>query len=303
MIYLILLVVAPVIGCKASAQTEKNSTVSKAAQDDQAAGFVEIGKFDDLSILECSGIAPSLNFEQHYWVHNDSGDEPLAFLIHASGKIKQKFQLDGVINKDFEDCATFQFNGESYLAIGDIGNNRRNRTELSIYLFKEPAELSNDAAPKLTPVATIRFKYEDGVNRDAESLAYFPVTQQFVLASKLSARDLLKSDQAELFTIDFNMNKGRQRQLAKRVGTLPGGMNTAMDISGDGRFLVVRNYIHGYLFELKDSKLDLNEESAKSVTLPMQQQGEAICFSKDGKRMIVTSEGKHQKIFSLERPH
>ena len=45
----------------------------------------------------------------------------------------------------------------------------------------------------------------------------------------------------------------------------------------------------------------INETNPQAVVLPLQRQGEAICFTPDSQAMIVTSEFTSQPIWKIKR--
>jgi len=107
--------------------------------------------------------------------HNDSGDSSMIYLLSLKGKIRNKVQLTGVKNVDFEDI-TSDGNGNLYL--GDIGNNSNLRRDLVIYKIPT-AKLST--VKTVTP-SKIQFTYpeqkafppaKNQLYYDAECLAYY----------------------------------------------------------------------------------------------------------------------------------
>lgn len=98
---------------------------------------------------ECSGIAklPS----GHYAMVNDSGNEPEVFITDSTGTLITSIFLDSVCNVDWEEL---EYN-EGHLYIGDFGNNKNKRTDLTIlkYAVSDKDELSN--------LELIKFKYAE----------------------------------------------------------------------------------------------------------------------------------------------
>jgi hypothetical protein len=83
---------------------------------------------------------------------------------------------------------------------------------------------------------------------------------------------------------------------------------TALDLSADGRMMVVLTYKHAYLFI---RPADLSWPSALKqppalLRLPLPEdhpdlrQREAICFAINDMSILVTSEGRHPGIYALE---
>lgn len=98
---------------------------------------------------ECSGIAklPSGN----YAMVNDSGNEPEVFITDSTGTLITSIFLDDVCNIDWEEVEY----SDGHLYIGDFGNNRNNRTDLTIlkYDISDKDELSN--------LELIKFRYAE----------------------------------------------------------------------------------------------------------------------------------------------
>ena len=90
--------------------------------------------------------------------------------------------------------------------------------------------------------------------------------------------------------------------VAKRIGDFPVRNVTGMAFSPDGKFLVVRTYLNAHLYQRSGKKSwreTLVTEKPIPVPLPLQRQGEAICFTADSNALIVTSELKRQPIWRI----
>ena len=79
-----------------------------------------------------------------------------------------------------------------------------------------------------------------------------------------------------------------------------------MAISPNGKRLAIRNYLTSHIFErvAVDGKLQTWESvfrNSKPITVPMplQVQGEAICFTSDNEHVILTSETARQSIWKV----
>lgn len=66
------------------------------------------------------------------WWHNDSGGEPRLFATNSDGIIVDSIELKGIQNRDWEDI-TVDDAGNLY--IGDFGNNRNQRQDLTIFIL------------------------------------------------------------------------------------------------------------------------------------------------------------------------
>lgn len=107
--------------------------------------------------------------------HNDSGDEACLYLIGTDGILREKVALPGIKNVDFEDIAT---DGQSFVYLGDFGNNANNRKDLVIYKIRKDELIAGQVTS--VPEA-IRFSYaeqeafppsKNQLHFDAEAMVY-----------------------------------------------------------------------------------------------------------------------------------
>lgn len=233
-------------------------------------------------------------------MHNDSGDSPSVYLLDDKGNLRCQFDVDGVRHIDFEDMATFSAKSKSYLLIADVGDNLRRRKELALHVLPEPTRLPQKKTGLLKPVTTITFQYEDKKKRDCEAVAVLGDT--ILVCSKLRGTEMFSNKSAELFAIEYDLQAAMQTRVAKKVCDVAGGMVTAMDVSPDQKYVVLRNYLYADMYDVRsnDLKGTFRPASRKKINLPVQQQGEAICFTADSHLILVTSEGKNQDIWSVQ---
>ncbi|MBI5864233.1 MAG: hypothetical protein HZB38_06975, partial [Planctomycetes bacterium] len=78
---------------------------------------------------------------------------------------------------------------------------------------------------------------------------------------------------------------------------------TAADFSPDGRELIVRSYTCGWLFSrtARESTPKLPASSPQRIVLAAEPQGEAVCFSADGRCLLTISEGSPTQLFECRR--
>ena len=130
-------------------------------------------------LAEISGMAFSKRSPGTLWMINDSGNEALLFALDTSGNTLAQWQV-GAPNRDWEDLASVEFNGDAYLLIADIGDNLAIKKQHSIFVIREP-EMGDDPNTVLKPIEHIRFSYSDG-SHNAESIA--TDGQQIYIATK-----------------------------------------------------------------------------------------------------------------------
>ncbi len=90
------------------------------------------------TLKEISGLAP-LN-DSTLIAINDSGNQAVVYLINTKGELIKTIIITDAKNIDWETLAQ----GSEYLFIGDVGNNRNQRTNLTIYKVKIDRLIKND---------------------------------------------------------------------------------------------------------------------------------------------------------------
>ncbi|QDE32692.1 hypothetical protein [Shewanella polaris] len=287
-------------------------------------GMTQAGSITAPSIDEASGLAVSRINDQILWLHNDSGDTARIFAIDTQGNQLAIVNITGVKNNDWEDIASFVYQGESYLLIADVGDNQAKRSKYQLHLIKEP-DLSQLNGPKILSVKpswSMTFTYPDGAH-DCESVAVDLAKQKILLLTK---RDKLPI----LFELPLMAPSGQNasnnssvemvNKQAKRVGEIAplptamldyasiytwigfAGKPTAMDISADGLSAVVLTYTHAFYFTQPQPSdwLSLFATQPQQIMLPSIKQAEAVGFSQDGHSIYITSERLPAPLYKMD---
>lgn len=256
---------------------------------------------------ETSGIAFSRRSPDILWVHDDSGGQPILYAMTPDGKDAGAIRLRGVKNDDWEDVTAFEQDGKAWLLVADTGDNSGRRPQVILHLVEEPArdQLSAGKAVTVAPKWSMRLTYEDGP-RDCESVAVDVAGRAIYLLSK-------RDDTPQLYRVNLPTGQpGNAVVVARKVGLVPhipepsvaetlvrGRLGkrrsevTAMDFSSDGTLAAVLTYGAGLLFERKNGEPWAEALAREPVHLPISGllQGEAICFTPDGKSIYIASEG------------
>ena len=128
-------------GCSAVSSSDIKNTNESGKEKSVAYQKPQIvGEIKSNEITESSGIAASRCNKDVLWTHNDSGDDAFIFALNIKGEKLGTWKVLGAKNKDWEDIAEFQDKqtGKCFLFIGDIGNNERLKSEMTIYRVAEP---------------------------------------------------------------------------------------------------------------------------------------------------------------------
>jgi len=137
-------------------------------------GLTRLGTIQSAGITEASGMAFSGRQSNLLWLINDSGNDAILFAVTTRGNAVASYEI-AADNRDWEDLAQFNLNGESYLLIADIGDNLVNQSSYRLHLLPEPIpDTRNNAVtePALQPLLSFDLMYEDGShNAEAATVA------------------------------------------------------------------------------------------------------------------------------------
>lgn len=263
----------------------------------QVPGFVQTGVIHDPQLTELSGLAVSRSRPGVYWGHNDSGNTPTLFALGAQGKLIQSVTVMGVQNHDWEDIASFRdAQGRSWLVISDTGDNFSVRDHVAVIFIAEPEA----GQAEVTPARVIDFTWDSGP-MDCESLAVDLPGQQLLFAQK-------KAQGAGLYALPMNAVSGA---VAHRIADLPTlwpdrlplvdlysvrlyrGVVTGMDLSPDGRRLVMLTLRHLFEFERKpgQSWTEVLQHPRAHQRLPLLPILESVALDPDARSVLIGNEG------------
>lgn len=159
---------------------------TRAPADDKWSGPDVAGRIEDPGLDESSGLVASRRDANLLWSHNDSGGEPVLFALSTTGAPRGRVRVAGVANLDWEDIAAFEWNGQPWLLIADVGDNAGRRTDCMLHIIAEPdpADLSPDRELTVAVAWSLPVRYADGIARDCESVAVDAAEGMVYLLSK-----------------------------------------------------------------------------------------------------------------------
>ena len=202
--------------------------------------------------------------------------------------------------------------------IGEIGDNSAKRAAVVLYFVREPKD--RPAAGAALPAdGRFVFRYEDGP-RDAEALAVDVEGDEILILSKrnkppvlyrLPLRATLKAALAPQDTAGVARRVGAvasipqpsslELRLFPRFGRYR-SQPTAMDLSPDGRVMLVLTYGEGWLFERMDGEdwLAALSRAPRPLYMPYLSQPEAATFTADDS-IYVSSEKEDAPLLRFDR--
>jgi len=245
-------------------------------------------------ISESSGIAASRLRDGVFWTHNDSDDAARLYALDREGRDLGTFDVTGARARDWEDIASFTRNGRSWLLIGDVGNNNRDQKSAVLYLVPEPEVAPDRPSGRTEPAVAIRFAYPDGP-QDCEAIAVDPAAGKIYLAAK-ALLPLCK-----VYDLDLPESPPDAILTARHVATVTVSLATGMDISPDGRRMVICNYFEAAecIRHAAESWADALNRLPRRLALPNRRQGEAICYGPDGRSLYLTSERRPTPLLEV----
>jgi hypothetical protein len=267
------------------------------------------GQLENSKIREASGLARSLRQANLLWIINDHGAGEIVHAIDHKGSRIGEFELKKSKNKDWEDLASFEVDGKSYLMVAEIGDNDAKRKKRKLYFVEEP-EPEKKAKAKLA--WEVSFKYPDGP-RDAESAA-IDIENQRVLV--LSKRDLppqlyaipIRTEADDVVTAEklgaiTSLHKPTRQELEYAPKTKDWYWRpVGMDISKDNLAAVILTYRTVYYFERDHEQSWVEALNAEPIRISLGnfKNAEAIAFGDDGRTIFVTGENKHSRLLRID---
>jgi hypothetical protein len=243
-----------------------------------------LAELTDKNLEEISGIAMSVANPGHFWVHNDSGNPAVVYLIDENLKIRLTCRLEGVKNRDWEDIAVGPGPDpdKRYVYVGDIGDNNAKHREKMIYRFAEPALAgSNVSEIVISSFDTIVFRLEDG-SKDTETLMIHPQTQNIYVVSK-------REEPVHVYELKYPF--ADDTLTALKVASLPLTQIVGGDISHDGQEVLMKNYNDIYYWNLKGKSFSEGLTMDPGILEYTEEpQGEAIAFNLDSSGFYTLSE-------------
>ena len=284
--------------------------VSLGAADASYMGPLAAGTLQAPPRQESSGLAPSRHSPEILWTHDDSGGAPVLYAVDTNGRNRGSLRVTGVKNDDWEDLASFQRDGKSWLLIADTGDNDARRETIRLHVVEEPAPSRLNPANdiEVTPAYSLRIRYEDGP-RDCEAVAVDAIEGAVYLLSK-------RDSPARLYRVPFGASR-EKHVIAKFLGPVPelagsspidslfkhvagkrAAWPTGFAITSDGRTAVVLTYAGPVIFARtgKESWPEAFKREPTRLLFHGLPQAEGICFSSDGRSIYVVSESTQAMV-------
>lgn len=269
---------------------------SIASAQELAPGQELVGKLPAGPATENSGIVASLNHDNLFWMHNDSGDEPRIYPVRrdATGHQSERYPdtpgvlIGGAINCDWEDIAVM---ADGTLVVADVGDNRNDRRDQCLYLVPEP---SPDAG-RTAFIKKVFIRYPDRTSTPASPDDFnYDCEAVFSLGKRLYLLTKHRSDTSTKVYRLSDFTEGVTHDLELLGCFELSGQAVGADASPDGTKVVVTTYDTLWLFDVEDPDDPLLKPIAR---LPFKGDNvEAVCF--DGPERVLFADEATASLYS-----
>lgn len=239
---------------------------------------------------EASGIVSGRKNPGMVYIHEDSGNRPVVFVYDTLGHFRGEIIFVGTQNRDWEDIAIGPgpVDGESYIYVGDMGDNSSKRGKLQIHRIQEPDLSAHDPETtfsleiKNEDIFTIAYQYPDGA-RDAETLMIDPKTRDIIIVTKREVR-------VHVYKLPYPQSN-EDVILAIFKGNLPLRTIVGGDISPNGKEVLLKDYGAIYHWVVQEDIIGtLFHQIPKRVAYVPEVQGEAVGWTWNGNGYFTTTE-------------
>jgi hypothetical protein len=236
-------------------------------------------------IPEASGIAASRRTPGVLWTLDDSG-EPVVFAIDAQGARKGEVRVAGAMLRDWEAIAVGACpRGGSCLYVGDIGDNKEDRSQITVYRVPEPRPDDERTATAEAFSGTFPDEPHD--------------TEAMFVTADAGIYVITKDKPAAVFRFPEDARPGVAVKL-QQVGFIPTESVTDAGTSPDGRFVAVRTKEEVLFFRTQELTTGGVDHSTPIRVVTMgEPQGEGVAIGDGGTVYLVGEGGKGKQPGTL----
>lgn len=222
-------------------------------------------------------------------LHNDSGGQPALYEVTTSnGRIVRTIRLTDAVNTDWEELAE----DSTHVYVGDFGNNRGTRDNLTIYkLRKDTLAISDQVTPEV-----ISFHYPEQTSFVGSSKHNFDCEAMIAYGDSLY---LFTKNRGDLHTDVYRLPKTPGNYAAQHMGRHhTRGLVTAADLlPGETNTLALLGYVitgkqyKAFLWIFDGfTGTDFFGGEGKRIALAPDLQAESVLFTSDSTLLITNEE-------------
>lgn len=209
-----------------------------------------------------------------YWTADNSGDEGRAYALTPAGKVEGTFRF----RVEPTDVEAVALQGER-LYIGDIGDQDRERREVTVFYFDGPRPNGSTVTYK-----SWDFRYDRG-KHDAETLLVSATGQLFVVSKAAEGAVYAAPKTPKTIGTNTLTEVGKAPAMVTDGVFLPGDTQIALLTSTEVQVIDATTYA-----------------KVASSPVPDPEQAASLTLSLDGTSLLVGSEGKNAKVYEMAIP-
>ena len=249
-----------------------------------SASPIVVSHIGDERIKESSGLAYSVKHPDLAYTMNDSGNRPMVYAIQVStGNVVGQTDLASL---DLEDTESIAVDRQGRLWLGDLGDNDRDRDDVSIVSFEEPGP--GNAAPR--SLQRYPVKYSTGPS-NVEAMMVYPKSGQIFLISKKNE----DGGSPNLFVLPQALKPGQSNVATSLNRPMPGGVADAT-FAPDGRYALLKTATGVVAYDIK------TWQPIDSFATPGLDKGESLTLEPGGRSILLGSEGDDSPIVRVTLP-
>ena len=241
----------------------------------------------DARLTESSALAVSPRNPDLLYTVNDSGHEPVVYVVDASGGASSRVvgttRLAGVGGPRL-DPEALAVGADGLLWVADIGDNAGTRTDIALYSLRAPGRGDATVRPARYPLT-----YPRGLRDDAETLVADPATGAMWVVTKGWFG-------GSVFAVPDDLVAGRPNRLRLLGGVEVPLLVTDGTVLPGGHAAVLRTYVSAHVYTLPDW------DRVGAFRLPRQPQGEALAAVRGGRSLLAGTEGSPTRIDLVDVP-
>ena len=243
-----------------------------------------VSHMEDGRIKESSGLAYSVKHPDLVYTMNDSGNRPMVFAVQVStGKVVGETDLESL---DLEDPESIAVDPRGRLWLGDLGDNDRDRDDVSIVAFEEPGPGS--AAPRGLQRYPVRFNTGPS---NVEAMMVYPASGQIFLISKKNE----DGGKPNLFALPRSLTPDQPNVATSLNRPMPSGVSDAT-FTPDGRHALIETASTVFVYDSE------TWQTVGEFPGPGLSKAESMTVEPGGKSVLMGSEGEDSPLVRIALP-
>lgn len=232
-------------------------------------------------LVEPSGLVISRQHEDLLWTLNDSGGGPELFALRFSGALVGRVRVKGADNRDWESIA---IDDKGRLYIGDFGDNRSDRRDLTVYVVKEP-DPTRDRTVKVEK--RVRFSFRDRDEKRGKNGSAFDVEASFFGDERLHILTKERGTaRTSLYRFKPLRHKERQKLRAREIAPVD-ALVTGAELHPDQLRLAILTYDSIIVYQRAEPGTPFFSEPPQYSRIEV---GQAEGIAWDGEDLLVCNE-------------